>query len=124
MPKRKEVGQRGENAAVNHLQSKGYVIREKNWRKHPAEVDIICHGENTLVFVEVKARTDQGFSIEEWGIDNKKLRTLTDAAYAYMQEVGWEGEFRFDIITIAFHSPGEYEIKHYPDAFFPGLQGF
>jgi putative endonuclease len=120
----KKVGKKGEEAAIHFLREKGYSIRARNWRKHPAELDIICQQSELLVFVEVKARTDHGFEIEEWGINNEKMRILSDAAYSYMAEEDWEGEFRFDIITVAFDLSGARKIKHYPDAFFPGLEGF
>ena len=120
----KEVGEKGERVALTFLKEKGYSILEQNWRKHPAELDIIARDGHTLVFVEVKARTDKGFKIEKWGLDHEKLRILSDASYAFMEEYEWEGEFRFDIITITFDTSGKYEIDHFPDAFFPGLEGF
>ena len=124
MPKSHDTGKKGEDLAQKYLAEKGWNIMDRNWRKAPAEIDLIGRDENELVFVEVKSRTDKGFPIEEYGLDEKKMRTVTDAAFAYMQEIEWEGEFRFDIVLVHFDTDGAFSIRHFPDAFFPGLEGF
>ena len=51
-----ELGQKGEEVAVNHLSTKGYVVIERNYKWKSSEVDIICKKDNLLVVVEVKTR--------------------------------------------------------------------
>ena len=119
-----QKGKEGEEIAARYLTGKGYALLEKNWRHTPAEVDLIFRVGKELIFVEVKLRTDGGFSDTDWGIDRKKMRLLSDAAYAYMAQENWTGEFRFDIITVHMDPAGAYRLEHFPDAFFPGLQGF
>ena len=51
------LGQNGELAAVDYLESKGHHILERNWRLHGYEIDIITTHEGYIVFVEVKTRS-------------------------------------------------------------------
>lgn len=44
---------------------------------------------------------------------------LIDGAAAYMEEIDYEWEFRFDVIGIVKHG-GKLYLDHFPDAFFPG----
>jgi putative endonuclease len=116
------VGQEGEQYAAERLHEEGFVILERNWRQKPYEVDLITLFNDILVFVEVKTRVDPGYAIERWGISQAKKRALTNAAYAYMEQVDWRGEFRFDIVTLHKWET-EWKFTHYADAFFPGIQG-
>ena len=56
-------GQVAEQLASEYLMAKGYTIRERNWRPKGShlEVDIITQADNVIVFVEVKARTDEDY---------------------------------------------------------------
>ena len=42
MAKHNDLGKAGENAAVAYLEQKGYLIRNRNWRKGHFELDIVC----------------------------------------------------------------------------------
>jgi len=123
MAQHNELGQTGEDKSVRHLRKHGYQILERNYRCAPAEVDIICSKGEELIFVEVKSRTQNTFTIEDWGLSQAQMRRIINSAYHYMAEMNWQGSFRFDIITIAFSVEGAYKLKHYEDAFFPGLNG-
>ncbi len=116
------VGQEGEQYAAQRLYTTGYLILERNWRSKPYEVDIIARVTDVLVFIEVKTRIDPGYDIKRWGMSQAKKRSLVNASYMYMEEVCWDGEFRFDIITLQRWEE-EWKFTHYADAFFPGLKG-
>ena len=51
-----DFGIQGEDIAIQHLRTKGYDILDKNWRSGHKEIDIIARKDDTIVFVEVKAR--------------------------------------------------------------------
>ena len=55
---RRELGKKGEDAATKFLLRRGYKIVERNWRCPAGEADIIAFDGSTLVFVEVKTRSD------------------------------------------------------------------
>jgi putative endonuclease len=117
-----ELGEKGERLAIQYLVKLGYQILETNWRYSRAEVDIIAMDGPVLVFLEVKTRATAAFGRPEEFITARKERLLTDAAHAYIDQVNHEWEVRFDFISIIFRSDDDYEVEHFKDAFFPGLE--
>lgn len=111
----------GEGLAVALLEQSGLVIVERNWRYKRAEIDIIARENGVLVFVEVKTRAYSAFGLPEGMVDQRKRKLLIDAAMAYMRSVGHEWEIRFDIVSVLGEPGKPPEIKHFRDAFFPGL---
>jgi len=116
-----EIGKIGEELAIAHLCQQGWEILATNWRFKRAEIDIIAMDGNTLVFVEVKTRSTTYFGTPEQFVNAKKKLFLAKAASAYMEEIGHDWEIRFDIISVLLPCGKEQEIKHFKDAFFPGL---
>lgn len=115
----REIGQIGERLAEKHLISAGYTILEKNWRFKKAEIDIIAKIENILVFVEVKARSNNYFGQPEAFVTAEKEALIQDAAQRYMEEIDHNWEIRFDIIAVLFGKEGQNpQIEHFKDAFF------
>jgi len=116
-----ELGDKGEVLATQYLQQQGYKILETNWRYSRAEVDVIAMDGPVLVFIEVKTRTSDAFGRPEEFITPRKERLLTDAAHAYIDAINHDWEVRFDFISIIYRSDSDYELEHFRDAFFPGL---
>jgi putative endonuclease len=73
----------GENAAVDFLKKKGYLIIERNFRKRYGEIDIIAIKDNVLVFIEVKTRKSKQFGTPLEAITYWKLRELKRMAEYY-----------------------------------------
>ena len=53
-PLRKEIGRIGEQIAAEFLESKGFKVLERNYRKPWGEIDIIAEKDKTVRFVEGK----------------------------------------------------------------------
>jgi putative endonuclease len=53
---RRDLGQRGERLAADHLARSGYRVLERNYRTARGELDLIAVGKGSLVFCEVKTR--------------------------------------------------------------------
>jgi len=114
-----DLGRKGESLAKTLLQDAGYEILDENWTHGKAEVDLIAYINKTIIFVEVKARTGNGFGEPEDFVDARKQKLLVDAADEYIYLMDHEGEVRFDIISILFDKQTNYKIKHIEDAFWP-----
>ena len=114
--KNTELGREGEALATKYLQEHGWRILERNYRHRRAEIDLIAVHENLMIFVEVKMRTGTGFGMPEDFVDEKKARTVMEAADHYIIETGWQGDIRFDIIAIL--KGKAMEIRHFEDAFY------
>lgn len=121
MAKHNEIGQFGEQAASDYLERKGYKILDRNWRHGRAEIDIVAMDGATLVFAEVKTRSNDLFERPESAVDEKKRRLLTRAAVAYMRKIGHEWAIRFDILAVILREENLFFVDHFEDAFFPQL---
>ena len=121
MGKHNELGLQGENMAVAYLVDKGFEILERNWRFRRAELDIIAMEGKTLVFVEVKTRSDDIFQRPEDAVNTSKRRLMIKAAIGYMDTIKHEWSIRFDIISIILRGGKDAQIEYIKDAFFPDL---
>ena len=118
MNKAFELGRKGEELAVEHLRSIGYVILAVNWFSHHLEIDIIAKDGDELVIIEVKSRGSDSYEHPLEAVSNKKIRFLVNAAEAYIQENNLDFDTRFDVISIVFYGPN-FELEHFKDAFYP-----
>lgn len=118
MAKHNELGIQGEDRARAFLISKGYKIRDTNYRAGRLELDIVAEKDDWLVIVEVRTRSTDTFIAPEESIDLRKIRNLVNAANAYIKYHNWRGETRFDVISV-IPQGDDYKIEHIEDAFLP-----
>jgi putative endonuclease len=115
--RKKELGARGEQLAVEKLENEGYHIRDRNWRIIEGELDIVAEDGDTIVFIEVKARTSRRFGLPEEALTKKKRQRLIKAALAYLDAHQiFEANWRFDFIAIEWSSRGDLtRLEHFVD---------
>ena len=121
MTDRKKTGNAGEALARAHLEQRGYRIERSNYRYRRTEIDLIAWDGDILVFVEVKTRSSQVFGDPSIFFKPAQRQRISRAASAYMDEIDYEWEIRFDLIAILYRGADDYRLDHYPDVFFPGL---
>jgi len=114
------LGKKGEEYAVKYLKKLGYLILETNWRVRKLEVDIIAKDGENLVIVEVKARSTNVFGEPEVFVSKKKQSNLIKAAHEFIQQIDFNGETRFDVISI-LENNGKFIVKHIQNAFEPSI---
>lgn len=120
MARHNDFGTLGEDIAADYLRRKGYVLLDRNWRSGHKEIDIVARQDDTLVFVEVKARTNVMYGNPEDAVTKRKMHLLVLAADAYLRCNALDCEVRFDVITITGTTKKPY-IRHYEHAFRPGI---
>jgi putative endonuclease len=120
MDERKDFGKAGEQLAVDHLETKGFVILERNWYFSHKEIDIIARDRNDIVVIEVKTRHAPVRELPEQAINRQKRQFLIAAANAYVKYNRITLEVRFDIVNVVYES-GLPNVSHIRDAFFPTL---
>ncbi|MBU0517692.1 YraN family protein [bacterium] len=114
-----QIGDSGEDLAVEFLRNNGFEIVARNFRKRFGEVDIIARSGEVLVFCEVKRSRFSGNSYPELRVDHKKQVKLARTAQAFLTEYSEPfEEIRFDIITVENHQ-GRSAINHIENAFWP-----
>lgn len=111
-----ELGEKGEQLAVDFLQQKGYKILERNWRFKKAEVDIIVLKNDVLIAVEVKTRTSNYFGNPQDFVNQKKIQLLVEAINEYVISRDLDVEVRFDIVAI-IQNKNTTKVEHLEDAF-------
>lgn len=102
--------------ACDYLREKGYAILETNWRYGKLEADIIAYGDDIIVFVEVKTRSNNTFGEPETFVDKAKQRAYVRLANHYITEHKRKEEVRFDIIAITIHGKTS-TLRHFANAY-------
>lgn len=117
----KEWGRQAEQIVYRWLVSKGYTVRETNWRPttSKSEIDLIAQKDDTLAFVEVKARSDKDLDPAE-AMTAEKIRKVVRGANAYLQMQEFDFFYRFDVATVT-GNPDNYTLDYLEDAFLPPL---
>lgn len=117
---RQRLGERGETMACDELERCGYAIVERRFRTRFGEIDVIANDGGTLVFVEVKTKTDSSFSDPVESVTRRKQQRLVSMAEQYVACYHLtEMPCRFDVVTVDI-SVTPSKIVVYRDAFRPG----
>ena len=120
MVSQREIGEKAEAIAQQHISKLGYEILDTNWYYGHLELDIVARDGEELVIVEVKSRSGIRYAHPSEAITNTKIKRIVEAADAYIQEKNKEMETRFDVITVIFIGQ-KFELEHFKDAFYPTL---
>ncbi|MDP8263616.1 MAG: YraN family protein [Candidatus Ancaeobacter aquaticus] len=114
----KKIGKAGEDIAERYLKKNGYSVREKNFRSHFGEIDIVAEEAGTIVFVEVKTRTSDAYGDGTESITISKIRTITRTAQLYLSAYKCTNrDCRFDVIAIQLVRGEVSELSHIKNAF-------
>lgn len=100
---RRQKGTAAEDAAVTYLRSAGYTILERNWRCRSGEIDIVARLEGSLVFVEVRSRSEmlQKQGTPEESVTGRKIHQVRSTAEVYLYGKGQsEQNVSFDVISV------------------------
>lgn len=114
---RQELGKSGETLAADELERRGYAILDRRYRTRHGEIDIVARDGETIVFVEVKARTtgERGRAAE--AVTASKQRKLVSMAVDYLARHGLHDRpCRFDVVAIDGEGTAQ-RLVVYPHAF-------
>lgn len=112
-----EMGRKGETLAIDFFADLGYTIVAHNYCVRGGEIDIVAREADTLVFIEVKTRRDDGFAAACEAVGRQKQKRILHAATRYLAECAWTGYCRFDVVEIYLCEGMPPTIRHWPDAF-------
>ncbi len=116
-PQHDALGDRGENLAARFLRNKGYKIILRNYRCVLGEIDIVAREGKTLVFVEVKTRSQDDPQPEQQ-VNPAKQHQLTKVGRYYLSRYGQpQPPARFDVIAIVWPEGQSPQIRHTIGAF-------
>jgi len=118
MTRKKDLGDRGERAAVAFLKKAGYRILQRNYACKSGEIDIVALDRGEIVFVEVRTRSAETAPSPAESVTAKKVRRIVRAAtdYAHRKKV-LDRPMRFDVVSIILPDDGPPELEVFRDAF-------
>lgn len=111
--KKKLAQQRGadaESRAEAHLLKHGLKPVARNWRCPLGELDVVMRDGDTLVIVEVRARSSHTHGGALASIDGKKRSKLMRTTLAFVQAypVWQDAPIRFDIVSFEADDEGRW----------------
>ena len=106
-----ELGARGEDLAIEHLEMMGYCIVAANFSLPigrntrdaivTAEIDVVAYDGPTLCFIEVKTRASDEIAAPQTNVDSRKRRQIARAARVYRRMFGLlDSPFRYDVVSV------------------------
>lgn len=110
------AGQQGEDRALAYLQAQGLVLVERNYRCRGGEIDLVMRDGGTVVFVEVRYRSSEGFGGALASVGSRKQARLVYAAAHYLAAKRVDRPARFDVAAVS-GTPGKLAIQWIKDAF-------
>jgi putative endonuclease len=114
---RQALGHAGEDIAERYVRKQGYRIVERNYRCRGGELDLIALDGKVVVFIEVKARTDNRFGTPLESVHRWKQQRMIRAALVFLSQHRLHDEpSRFDVIGISF-AGGKPVVQHVQNAF-------
>lgn len=110
---RQALGSYGEDVAARHLQERGLVLLERNWRCDEGEIDLVLRDGATLVVCEVKTRTSVAAGTPHEAVTDAKLARLKRLGerWAHERQVQPEG-IRIDLVAVLRPRRGAAVVDH------------
>ncbi len=113
---KRELGEFGEDKAVEYLVKHGYTILKRNFRYTRGEIDIIACNQEFIAFVEVKLRRSMKYGVPQSAVDQRKQEKIKRAAQYYLLKNNYKKKLRFDVISIQIKD-GKGQLRHFENAF-------
>ena len=119
LPEHLRRGARGEKEATRFLRSRGYKILYRNFKSRGGgEIDVICRDGDTLVFVEVKTRRDEGFGRPIDSVGRDKQMRISKGGLAWLRLLdNPDVSFRFDVVEVLWREEDKPHCELIQDAF-------
>lgn len=97
--KRAELGARAEELCAGLMRGAGLRVLARNWRCRHGEIDLVAEEGRTLVFAEVRYRSDARFGGAAESVTAAKRARLVAAARLYLMRRP-DAECRFDVLLL------------------------
>jgi putative endonuclease len=95
------IGHKFEQHALNYLLKQGAILIQQGYRSRYGEIDLIVKLNDTLIFVEVRARSSNFYGGAAYSITHKKQQKIIQTAHVFLQQIPTELQQlnkRFDAI--------------------------
>lgn len=93
-------GVQAEQWAARYLQEQGLQLLAQNYRCRVGEIDLVMQEGDTLVFVEVRLRSNPAFGGAAGSIDTRKQQRIIKTAQHYLVSLPRVPPCRFDALLL------------------------
>ena len=101
-----------------YLEGKGYHFLARNFKRTHGEIDLIMEDGETLVFIEVKSRTNRRYGEPKEAVTPFKQQHIRYTAKAFACSRHIEGRrIRFDVVEVMQMADGTVKFHHIRNAF-------
>ena len=106
MPNTRQQGSDWENAAESFLNQRGLQTVERNYHGRCGEIDLVMLDGGTLVFVEVRYRSNAHYGTGAASVTFTKQRRIVRAAMRFLQDEKQHARrpCRFDVVSIGMEN--------------------
>ena len=112
---KRNLGQLGEQKAINFLKNNGFGILKKNFRSYGGEIDIIAKKNRCIYFIEVKTRTNLNKGQPWESVNKRKIYSIKKAADYFLLKYRFKDyKLRLAIISLVTGN-GSEKLKFYED---------
>ena len=112
------LGKTGEDLACRELRRRGYTLIARRYRTRFGEIDIIARDGDTIVFVEVKARSSSDFGAPAEAVTPRKRHTVSLMASEYLlRRREMTVPCRFDVVAVMTGEGRPPVVEVFPGAF-------
>ena len=95
-----ELGLEAEEVAARYLLSIGYQVLHRRWKSKYGEIDIVAIDNDTLLFVEVKAKKQSFYEQEIVSLRQQRRNSKAALDFLGNNDVGKAVSIRFDCIVV------------------------
>ena len=112
-----EFGELGELIAERWLRRNGWRVVQRRFRSGHRDIDLIVEREDTVAFVEVKARRGAAFGDPVEAVNWSKQKELARSASVWIDRHGRPTDcYRFDVVGVLVEGE-RVRVRHIPNAF-------
>src|SRR3954466_9078066 len=112
-----EFGELGERIAERWLRRNGWRLGQRRFRIGPRDIELIVTRDDTVAFVEVKARRGTAFGDPVEAVNWSKQKELARSASVWIDRHGRPSDsYRFDVVGILVEGE-RVRVRHVPNAF-------
>jgi putative endonuclease len=112
-----EFGELGERIAERWLRRNGWRVVQRRFRSGHRDIDLIVERDDTVAFIEVKARRGSAFGDPVEAVNWSKQRQLARSASVWIDRHGRPSEsYRFDVVGVLVEGE-RVRVRHVPNAF-------
>lgn len=115
MKHNQSVGKWGEDAVVEYLRKRGYMIAARNVRTPYGEIDIVTRQGDVTIFVEVKTLRSSRNFFPEQNVTSRKQAHMLACAEHYAAEHDID-HWQIDVIAVEGKMGLEPRITHFENA--------